>query len=397
MNLLHLEDSEADAELIGKLVESEWPDATIERVQTRGEFTDALVHSKVDLILADVALPAFDGMAALAIAQDVRPEVPFIFLSGTMGEEEAIETLRNGATDYILKDRIGRLIPAIRRALTEGQEAPMAEPGDLNSRLALRFVHLEDSASDAELAAHAIGREWPDATIERVQSRDAFTAALQNPNLDMILSDFSMPGFDGLSALAIAQSRRPDVPFIFVSGTIGEENAISALRKGASDYILKDRMRRLRPAIRRALDEFKDRRNPPKAGSSAPGPAGAPVQAPGGPTQHSAKGPRVGLWDWDLLTNESWISEGVYSTLGYSPGEIPANVDAWANLVHLKEARRVSDKVVAALGGKAARWSDEFHVRHKSGQYVLVRVEGMIGRDETGSPVQIAGTLCRIS
>ena len=66
MNLLHLEDSEADAELISDLVISEWPDFKIERVQTREEFTDVLLNSKVDLILADLALPGFDGMSALA-------------------------------------------------------------------------------------------------------------------------------------------------------------------------------------------------------------------------------------------------------------------------------------------------------------------------------------------
>ena len=109
MNLLHLEDSDADAELLGELIATEWPDFQVERVQTEEEFVQALQHSSVDLIIADLALPGFDGMSALAIARDMRPEVPFIFLSGTMREDDAVETLCNGATDYILKDRIGRL------------------------------------------------------------------------------------------------------------------------------------------------------------------------------------------------------------------------------------------------------------------------------------------------
>ena len=363
MNLLHLEDSDADAELIGELIATEWPDFQIERVQTEEEFVQALHHSRVDLILADLALPGFDGMSALSIARDVRPEVPFIFLSGTMREDDAVETLRNGATDYILKDRIGRLVPAIRRALTEREEdQPMPQSHDLNSRLAMRFVHLEDSESDAELASEAISREWPDATIQRVHTREGFTAALQNPKLDMILSDFSMPGFDGLSALAIAQSRRPDVPFIFVSGTIGEENAIAALKKGASDYILKDRMRRLRPAIRRALDDYKDRRDRPSSGRPASAERSDDARPPGESSHTEARGAKIGLWDWDILTNASWLSDGVYAALGYSHGEISTNIDTWAKLVHPKESRRVSEKVIAALDGSRARWSDEFHV-----------------------------------
>lgn len=125
------------------------------------------------------------------------------------------------------------------------------------------FIHLEDNPHDAELVESLIRREWPSARIERVDTRAAFEATLARLTPHLILSDFSLPSFDGLTALSLARVKTPDTPFIFLSGTIGEEVAVEALRNGAIDYVLKDRMGRLVPAIQRALaqsDEHRRRR-----------------------------------------------------------------------------------------------------------------------------------------
>src|SRR6185503_15034208 len=92
------------------------------RVDNEQDFIQQLEKNPPDLILSDYALPAFDGYAALEIAKKVSPQTPFIFLTGTMGEEVAIETLKNGATDYVLKHRLARLVPSVHRALREAQE-----------------------------------------------------------------------------------------------------------------------------------------------------------------------------------------------------------------------------------------------------------------------------------
>ena len=92
-----------------------------------------------------------------------------------------------------------------------------------------------------------------------MQSRDDFVAALERGGVDLILSDFSLPAFDGLSALEIARARCPDIPFILVSGTLGEERAIDSLKSGATDYVLKQRLARLVPAVHRAMLEVKER------------------------------------------------------------------------------------------------------------------------------------------
>ena len=121
LQILLLEDDSGDAELVREFVEAEGFVCEITRVQTRAEFVTALEHDKIDLILADYKLPSFDGVAALKLASSTRSHVPFIFVSGTIGEELAIEALKMGATDYVLKTGLSRLAPSVRRAMREAE------------------------------------------------------------------------------------------------------------------------------------------------------------------------------------------------------------------------------------------------------------------------------------
>ena len=119
MRVLYLEDSEADAALVEALLAEGGIACTLTRVETPEAFAAALEAGGFHLILSDNTLPSYDGLSALARARERCPEVPFIFVSGTLGEETAIESLKAGATDYVLKERLSRLVPAVRRALAE--------------------------------------------------------------------------------------------------------------------------------------------------------------------------------------------------------------------------------------------------------------------------------------
>jgi diguanylate cyclase (GGDEF)-like protein/PAS domain S-box-containing protein len=124
----------------------------------------------------------------------------------------------------------------------------------------IRVLFTEDVASDAELELRELKRAGLRVTHRVVDTEQSFQQALREFAPDIILSDFSMPGFDGMAALAIAREVSPDTPFIFVSGTIGEEYAIRALKSGATDYVLKTNLMRLPAAVERALAEAKERR-----------------------------------------------------------------------------------------------------------------------------------------
>lgn len=122
IHILMLEDNTADAELSVITLRRGGVQFSHARVDTEGDFRHELEQRPPDLILSDYAMPSFDGYAALDIAKQLAPNTPFIFVTGTMGEEVAIETLKNGATDYVLKHRLQRLVPSVHRALREAQE-----------------------------------------------------------------------------------------------------------------------------------------------------------------------------------------------------------------------------------------------------------------------------------
>ena len=122
IRILHLEDSVDDFEIVQRVLAVDGIDGEFVRCDNREKFIDDLENQKFDLIFADCTLPNFNGQHALAMARELAPGVPFIFVSGTIEEESAIESLRSGATDYVLKDRLTRLVPAVRRALAEVQE-----------------------------------------------------------------------------------------------------------------------------------------------------------------------------------------------------------------------------------------------------------------------------------
>lgn len=122
LHLLYLEDNADDVLLLRLKLSKEWPECDTRVVSNEADFLAALKESKFDLVLADYRIPGFGGLAALALAQEHCPEIPVIFISGIMGEDVAVEALKRGAADYVLKDRLARLVPAIRRALQEAED-----------------------------------------------------------------------------------------------------------------------------------------------------------------------------------------------------------------------------------------------------------------------------------
>lgn len=123
----------------------------------------------------------------------------------------------------------------------------------------LKILLLEDDDDDAELIRHELRKQKVPCELLQVKTRDAFIGSLLQNSFDLILSDYTLPAFDGQSALRLARQRNVECPFIFISGTIGEERAVESLKMGASDYVLKNRPERLGAVIKRALKEAEER------------------------------------------------------------------------------------------------------------------------------------------
>jgi two-component system cell cycle sensor histidine kinase/response regulator CckA len=132
--ILLLEDNPNDAELIESELENAGMSFISHRVDSKEEFVDALDSFRPDVVLSDFSMPSFDGMTALSITRSQYPEMPFIFISGTIGEEKAIEALKNGATDYVLKDHPARLVPSVQRALREAGERAERKRAEMAQR-----------------------------------------------------------------------------------------------------------------------------------------------------------------------------------------------------------------------------------------------------------------------
>jgi PAS domain S-box-containing protein len=173
MQVLHLEDSPTDAELIARVLQREWPHCSIRQVASPMDYRAALDEARFDLILSDYTLPGFDGLSALALAKATAPKTPFIFLSGTIGEERAVEALKHGATDYISKDRPTRLVPAIRQAfalIEESERRRQTEEQLRHNEARLREqASLLDKARDAIIATDMTHRiNYWNASAERL-------------------------------------------------------------------------------------------------------------------------------------------------------------------------------------------------------------------------------------
>jgi len=159
-------------------------------------------------------------------------------------------------------------------------------------------------AEEAELVAFGLKRAGLRSTIVRVDNERQFLDALRAETPDLILSDFSLPQFDGMSALRLAKERAPEIPFIFVSGTIGEERAIEALRLGATDYVLKTNLTRLPPVVRRAMQEAEDGRTKRRIEQQL---------------RDMVETSQDWIWEVDAAGRYTFCSPGVRDMLGHEP------------------------------------------------------------------------------
>jgi PAS domain S-box-containing protein len=185
LRILYLENDVADAELVQDMLMTDGVACDAIRVETEAAFRAMLQQGGFDLILADYSLPSFDGFSALTIALEQCPNVPFIFVSGTMGEEVAIEALKIGATDYVLKTRLSRLVPAVRRALRERSAKAELRRSEEALRRSEAYLTIAQSLS------HTGSFGWSVSSGEILWSRETYRIfeldLAAQPTLDFIL------------------------------------------------------------------------------------------------------------------------------------------------------------------------------------------------------------------
>lgn len=252
----------------------------------------------------------------------------------------------------------------------------------INSELAV--LSLEDSVLDFEIIVEHLKRAGYQLNVLRVETEADYVSALRTHQYNVILSDFNLPNFDAFAALNLSNEMCPEVPFICVSGMIGEEKAIELIKQGAVDYILKDRLARLPSAVQRALGEAKEKLERRKAEED--------LKKSEERLRLVIKGSNDAPWDWDILSNTYYYSTQWWRQLGYLPGELPVDDTLMPKLIHLEDSEIVNKALLDAFDNNMDSYEIEFRMLHKEGCFVPILSRAFITRDSEGHAIRVTGT-----
>lgn len=246
----------------------------------------------------------------------------------------------------------------------------------------LRVLILEDVPADAELELHELEKAGLRFEHRVVARRDEFLLAIEQFAPDIILSDYSLPQFDGLSALALVLDRAPQIPFVMVTGAMTEETAVECMKAGAADYVLKEHLGRLGPAVRGALDN-------------------ARLERERSQTQRvlfdseerlrlALAAAQMGVWEWDILTNVVFWSAESLEVLGAH--ELDATLDSLTRLLHPEDAQRVWDAIIRSHREQSS-FAAEFRMVRPDGSVRWMSTLARTAFDPSGTPVRMVGVV----
>ncbi len=206
----------------------------------------------------------------------------------------------------------------------------------MSIRSPLRILSLEDDPNDAELVQETLASDGISCRITRVETETDFIASLELRTFDLILADYTLPSFDGLSALKIAQQNCPHVPFIFVSGTLDEEVAIEALKIGATDYVFKTRLSRIVPSVQRALREADEKAELSHAEEA--------LRRSEAYLAEAQKLSHTGSFGWDVSSGEIYWSRETFRIFEYEP-TAKASIDLVVQRIHPEDRSSVEQLI----------------------------------------------------
>ena len=238
----------------------------------------------------------------------------------------------------------------------------------------LRILYLEDDPRDAELVQETLANNGIGCHVTRVETEADFIASLEHGGFDLILADYTLPSFDGLSALKIAQQEWPHVPLIFVSGTLGEEVAIEALKIGATDYVFKTRLSRIVPSVQRALREAEERIDLGRAEEA--------LRRSEAYLAEAQKLSHTGSFGWDVSSGKIYWSQETFRIFEYDPPTEPT-LELVFHRTH-PEDRALVRKTIDRVSQERKEFDFEHRLLMPNGSVKYLRVVGRPSKDESG-------------
>ena len=253
----------------------------------------------------------------------------------------------------------------------------------------LRILSIEDDPNDTMLIQELLETEGMVCEVTRVDTLAAFMASVEQGGVELILADYTLPSFDGISALKFAIKACPDVPFIFVSGTLGEEVAIEALKIGATDYVLKTRLSRLVPSVQRALREATQKAERKRAEES--------LRQNETYLAEAQRLSRTGSWAWTPATGDiRYWSEECYRVLGFDPqGGLPRFATVFQRIHPDDQARTM--EALERTGREGREFQLNYRIVHPGGEIRDIHAVGHPVIRASGEVVELVGTLMDVT
>ncbi len=428
LRILILEDQPADAELVTCELRKAGLEFVAKTVATENEFLAELRNSAPELILADYSLPGYHGLSALAAAQKQCPETPFIFVSGTLGEEKAIETLHLGATDYVFKQRLAQLGRVVQRALRERETIRMVRQAEQSVRelnLMLRatgainalIVRERDPQRLLAEACHILveTRGYRFAWIGQVEpgSKRVVPMARAGKDADyldavtitwdetptgqgpigtairtgqpVVSQDMaSEPRFAPWKAAAMARgfASMAMMPMIHGSRVLGAV-AVYSGRTGAFHEEELELLKELAADLALALQSIEHEQERKRAEEH--------LRQVSNRLLLATEAAGIGIWDLDLLQDNLVWDDAMYRLYGTSPEQSTGAYEAWRAGVHPKDQARANEDLQMALRSQNG-FHTEFRVLWPDKSVHYIKANGLVQRDASGRAVHMLGT-----
>jgi len=252
----------------------------------------------------------------------------------------------------------------------------------------LHVLILEDRPADVELVLERLRLGGFEPDWHHVVTEAEYRTAL-DPALDVILADYCLPDLDALRALHLLQESGLDIPFIVITGSVGEELAVECIKEGAADYLLKDRLARLGPAVTHALEQKRFRQEKRWAEEA--------LRRSEERFQLIVRATNDAVWDWNLLTDELWWGTGFRTLFGYREEEIEPGIESWYSRIHPDDRERVVSGIHALIRSGGETWSGEHRYRRADGSYAHVIDRGYVIHDDEGTPVRMVGAMVDVT
>jgi PAS domain S-box-containing protein len=394
IRILILEDNPADAELVQFELEEAGINFTAKVVMTEKDFIYELQESCPDIILSDYDLPKYSGALALAETRRRCPDTPFILVTGAVTEDRAIEILTGGAKDYVMKNRLSRLAPAVRRAFTEAGEHRARKEAEEELRVASLYsrslleasldplvtISPDGKVMDVNKATEEatgvsrdqiIGNDFADYFTEPEKARAGYEKAFSNGSLKdfpLVLRHISGRITDVLYNATTYKNEKGEIQGIFAAARDVTELKAAEAELRETHKILEEQVRERT----HELQESKERLNLALTSSG------------------------MGIFEWDIIKNKRCFDENTFLLLGIKPESFTGTAEEFFSVIHPDDRQAVQNALNRATE-ESSLYETDYRVIWPDGSTHHIAVRGRVQRNKADRPIRLAGVCWEIT